>query len=179
MKGFRDEKYNPEKLPKKSASGYIFELAKFALSNWSKLSAQDTMSDKDKFAVAYLSSDVKTGLLQEIQNCIVSGLVEMSEDGALMIATDWERAISPHILYDMLEGGWSSKDDESNKFCIHPVIRNGLESKWSHNSIGWVNESSLNKVVVLDEEYARLRQAFIDKYEDYEATGAGVHQFGV
>jgi hypothetical protein len=176
LKGYTDQSYAPQKLSTKSSTGYTFELAKFALS---KISAKDKMSDKDKFAIAYLASDTKTGLLEEIQNCIFAGLVEVKEDGALKMASDWESAISPHILYDMFEGGWSSKDDEFNKFCIHPTIRNGLESKWARTSVGWVNKCSPNKVVVLDEEYVRLRQTFIDKYEEYDATGAGIHQFGV
>lgn len=176
LKGYTDHSYAPQKLSKESSTGYSFELAKFALS---KINAKDKMSDKDKFAIAYLASDAKTGLLQEIQNCIFAGLVEVKEDGALKMATDWESAISPHILYDMFEGGWSSKDDESNKFCIHPIIRNGLESKWTRTSVGWVNKCFPNRVVVLDEEYIRLRQTFIDKYEEYDATGAGIHQFGV
>jgi hypothetical protein len=176
LKGYTDRTYIPEKLSKESSSGYTFELAKFALSS---ISRQDKLNDKDKFAVTYLSSDVKTGLLQEIQDCIFAGLVEVNEDGALKMATNWERAISPHILFDMLESGWSSKDDTSKKFCIHPIIRNGIESEWTRTSVGWVNKGFPKKVVIVDEEYARLRQEFIDKYEDHEASGAGVHQFGV
>lgn len=176
LKGYTESNFIPDKQNKPAASGFILENSKFILSDLSK---QSKLSDKEKFAIVYLMSDLKTGLLREICDFVNLGLFEIDGNGALKLAEDWEEKVPAFVVVDLVEEGWSSDVDPFNKFCIHPIIRKGIDSKWKRSSLGWELTSSSKSVSLIEEDYIRLRQTFMDKFEDYEATGAGVHQFGV
>ncbi len=138
----------------------------------------DEAAIDDEILILHLSSDFKTGLLNEIKSLIDLDLVSINENGFTFLRDGWERKLHPSILNDMWHAGWDKEIDTENKFCIHKTIRDAIHAEWKRSCNGW-RSRSMPTVRYDDDELERSRQAFESSFEDLMNEMDGIAQFGI
>lgn len=133
---------------------------------------------KDEIFVLHLASDLKTGLLREIDTLVDLGYVRINRSGLPTLLDGWEKKIHPFILTEMWETGWSAEVDNENKFCIDVSIRDAIEAEWKYSSECWISRSN-PAIRHNHDEYEYSRHTFEGGFEDLMNEVDGIAQFGI
>lgn len=140
-------------------------------------SIRDESIIKEELPIVYFTSNRKTGLLHELSSLQKNGLVSINSHGFVGLSENWARKIHPIILKDMYESGWSRDIDPSNKFCVHPRIRNDLAEEWAKMDTGFKNKDDTLKH--FDYDYEVKREIFESKFEVILNEQEGIAKFGI
>jgi hypothetical protein len=148
-----------------------------------KLPPQSTMESwNDEWTIAHLSSDTVTGVAHEINVLENLGILEINQNGTIVLAKGWERRV-PHMILNEMKDTWGSDMDVNNLHCIHERVISSLEDVWEYSGDeeGWRFESGDldDDLVFEDEEYELRRQIFLENYDGFVNSTKGVGNFGI
>lgn len=149
-----------------------------------KLNSLDPNFDKEKsvedeLLVSHFISDLKTGLMKEIMSIVNMRLAHITKDGSVVLNDGWEMNVPNFVLHDMMNSGWGSEIDTKNKFGLHSILREKLNSSWTRLPGGWAHRSNPCKMIHSDSEYENRKEAFEDKFEEQMNEIDGIAQFGI
>jgi len=169
-----------------------FEILKFTLdeSFMSRLKTKDctepgkSNQEDESFhmhdiLILHLVSDLKTGLMKEIESLLTLGMIQINKKGFTELQQGWEKKLNPFILNDMWETGWGKESDTQNKFRLHDEIRNTIDNQWKRDQEAWMPQSRESNACHYHHEYDYNRQTFENQYEDYVDKIDGIAQFGI
>lgn len=164
---------------------FPFELLQYTIGSAKLIEMKKNIGNKemllqDEFLIAYLASDLKTGVAQEIEHLKKCGIIEVDDMGFVKLADSWDKRVPAFMLYDMMEEGWGEEVDVQNRFCLHEDIRHSLSNNWKVTEEGWVRHyDHTDKILYYHDVYSESKKSFQEKWADGENEMEGIAQFGI
>ena len=132
----------------------------------------------DYASVVHLMSSNRTGVLDEVKGFIKMGILEISPSGVPRLSEDWFSKVDIILLEDM-DSAWRSQIDPDGKYCVHKVLRQGLEKHWERHSYGWALTADPDDLIFDFDELDEWRKTFEGKVEEKANISEGIGRFGL
>jgi hypothetical protein len=130
-------------------------------------------------AIAYVLQTDAAGVVDEALALVRMGVLEISDGGILLLASEWYANVDILLLSNMAEN-WGMSVDPEGRYGVSDEIRKVLFKEWIQNEEGsWAYSSDPNDTVYVSTDFAMWREAYEHKHENRSAGNEGIGRFGI